>query len=221
MNTAVLVLFCKRPLINYGKQRLAAVIGPEEAHVYAEHLLECVLEDIEKWKGELVISPSRTEDMLWAEKLVGRKKSVINQGEGNLGERINRVDKQLRSLGHQNILYIGSDAPVLSINDYEDAALILEKNDVVISGALDGGVVLMGNRVMWPDLSDLPWSTDMLGKELHSLCIKNNMNTAFMTEYYDVDVPEDLVRLSEDLKHDNRISRKKLLRLLNTLEINQ
>ena len=204
-----LVLFCKRPRLGHGKQRLAAAIGAEQALAVAEAFLACALEDAATWPGPVVLAPSRQEDAEWAAALMPAG-SVLVQPEGNLGERLNHVDRELRSSGHDALLFMGSDAPVLTEDCFAKARAGLERHDVVLARAADGGVTLMGNAKPWPDLTSLPWSTPELADALQEACEDEGLSVLSFTGGYDIDVADDLLRLPEDLATDDRPARRRL-----------
>ena len=212
---ATLVIFCKRPLIYQGKQRLAATLGAKSAFCIAEALLECALEDANFWPGEVVLTISNKEDAIWASTLLERPHNVIVQNTGNLGERINSVDKQLRALGHKQLVFIGTDAPMLTPKHYKQTLNALSNHDVVLSNAEDGGVVIMANSQPWPDISKLPWSTKKLAKALTQSCLTHNLNLGYISSGYDIDVEQDLLKLKRDLANDPRIARQNLFHLVN------
>ncbi|MEH6823408.1 MAG: DUF2064 domain-containing protein [Motiliproteus sp.] len=216
---ATLVLLFKRPLIGQGKQRLAASVGPERARVLAEHFLRCALEDLAAWQGPVVLAPADPHDRVWAEQLFGRAQ-VVPQGDGNLGQRIIALDRQLRNLGHRYLVYIGSDAPALTPGHYRSVRHQLAHTDVVLSAADDGGVTIMACAHPWPvALIELPWSTDQLGETLAGCCQQQGLRLSYMEPSYDVDVELDLPRLRADLASDVRPARQALFGLLQTLAV--
>jgi len=209
-----LVLMCKRPRLHQGKQRLAAVIGPTLTLSIAEGLLECTLEDAKQWPGPVVIAISHTRDLIWAQNLIPTAE-VIYQGEGNLGQRINHIDSTLRACGHQKLVFIGTDAPMLTNAFYQGVQPCLEKADVVLTQAEDGGVVMMACNHAWPELTKLPWSTENLAAHLASLCVNHGMRLHYHQHGYDIDEFSNLARLSQDLMSDKRPARQHLLMRLN------
>ena len=210
-----LVLMCKRPQFGRGKQRLAATLGKSQAMDIAKGLLDCALEDANYWRGPLVYAVAHEEDMAWAQKLLPGNQRVLSQGSGNLGERINFVDRQLRHDGHNKLVFIGTDAPMLKHMHYQHAQENLMRHDVVLIPASDGGVVIMANALPWPNLKHLSWSTDKLGNELTLCCQNHQLNTINILSGYDIDEENHLYRLREDLISDNRPARKILLEILN------
>jgi hypothetical protein len=212
-----LVLLCKRPAIGYGKQRLARDIGKKKALVIAQRLLACALEDLSCWPGRVVISPSRSTDHAWAGGLLNRPVQVVAQEEGNLGERINRLDSLLKAAGHAQTIYIGSDAPILGRDEYQQIVAALQSYDIALCPALDGGVTMMANRQPWPDLRTLEWSTEHLGKQLENLCAENGLAVHTIRARYDLDNYQQVAQLVEELQYDSRDARQQLLQQLNQL----
>jgi len=211
---AVLVVFCRRPRLGESKQRLARALGATDALAIAQALLECVLEDALAWPGGLVIAPENPLDAHWAQGLTGRTASVQPQPPGNLGERLNAVDRAVRAAGHERVLFIGSDAPSLTLSELLAAQTALEGSDVVLVPARDGGVTLMGSRRAWPDLAPLPWSEPTLGQRLEECCRSHGRSVTRLPESYDVDEVSDLGRARCALAADERPARRRLHELL-------
>ena len=133
-----LVVMLKAPA--NAKRRLAAEIG-DLAGEAASHLLACALEDALAWPGPAWLSPANPQDQDWllseiragtmpmaavcpSPAATGNRKEgpaahrgktfgVIAQQGGNLGERINYVDGELRQRGVGDLLFVGTDCPGL------------------------------------------------------------------------------------------------------------
>lgn len=215
--TAVLVVFCRRPSLGAGKQRLAARLGGAGALAVAGALLECALEDAAAWPGELVLSPESPASAHWARQLLARPCGVEPQPPGNLGARLNGVDRALRARGHGRLLFIGTDAPALTVAGLLAADAALGHADVVLAPALDGGVTMMGAGAAWPDLCALPWSEPALGAALEECCRRAGRSVAKLPGSYDVDEPGDLGPARAALALDARPARRALHGLLSSL----
>lgn len=218
--SATLVVLCKRPTLTQGKQRLARTLGAEPTLRLAEGFLDCALEDAREWPGPVVLSPASAADREWAGGLWSGAE-VIPQGGGNLGQRIGELDRILRRGGARRLLFIGTDAPMLTATHYRSARRELAHQEVVLAAASDGGVVMMGASVPWPDLGPLPWSTAKLGTALRDLCENAGLGVTYIPPGYDIDLEEDLARLRLDLVDDARPARRRLQRLLAALRINR
>ena len=207
---ATLVIFCRRPAPGHGKQRIARAIGPELTFELATHLLHTTLEDAAGWPGPVCVAPAAEADRSWAEALLTGNHSVCPQPGGNLGERLNAVDRTLRATGAEQLIFIGSDAPLLDNEYFKQARAALETHDVVLGAAEDGGVVLMGARCSWPGLAQLPWSDDNLGAQLELLCVQQGLTVKYLPSRYDIDFEHNLSRLYADLRADPRPARRAL-----------
>lgn len=212
-----LVIFCKRPKLNQGKQRLVEDSNAESALIIARALLDCALEDARNWQGAVVLACSNSDDMEWAKSL-NLNAPVISQlplkQSGNLGDRLNFIDTELRKQGHQQLVFIGTDAPILNEKHYQEIELALKDNDIALSHADDGGVVIMANKAPWPNLTDLPWSTEKLSLGLSQLCREKKLSVAYTLSGYDIDYMADIKKLLIDLQTDLRPARQALLETL-------
>ncbi len=218
-----IVILCKRPKLHQGKQRLVEGTSSENALTIAESLLACAVEDANNWQGNVVVACSSENDIEWVKSLFENAyvMSQIPPGSSdrafNLGERLNFVDTQLRTLGHQQLLMIGTDAPILNKSHFNDALATLKTSDIALSKADDGGVVIMANRVSWPDMTNLPWSTDALSISLAELCQQQQLSVEYTLSGYDIDYVADLKKVFVDLQKDNRPARKALVKLIGEL----
>lgn len=225
-NTSSLVVFCKRPTLGQGKQRLAASIGKQQALHVAECLLECALEDVRAWQaklnGEVVLSPASEQDVAWAESLqqqvIADNVSILPQQQGNLGDRLQYVDEELRRAGHQKLIFIGTDAPALNIDALLAANERLANNDVVLQPASDGGVTMMSASCAWPELSGLPWSESNLQQALCAACLAAGRSVWLLPGSEDVDQWHDLNRVQSRLSGDCRPARQALMQCIAAIE---
>ncbi|WP_199270052.1 TIGR04282 family arsenosugar biosynthesis glycosyltransferase [Stutzerimonas stutzeri] len=211
--TPCLVLLCKKPAHGHAKQRLAVTLGQDAALSIAQAMLACALEDLHQWPGARVIAPDHVQHLGWAQSIAGAAHCMA-QPDGNLGERLNALDAQLRAWGHRQLLFIGSDCPALRPDDYLHVARRLQCADTVLLGARDGGVVLMASNRSWPDLTHLPWSTHRLASALTHLCRQAGHEVAIVGESFDVDHAQDLVPLAAALRDDERPARRRLRAVL-------
>ena len=208
-----IVLMFKAP--ERSKRRLAQQIG-DFAAAAADCLLDCALEDVESWPGPVCFSPAAPVDLEWLTSRLGSQALVVAQSEGNLGQRINHVNRELWSRGHTAQIFIGIDCPGLGPRYLEEAAAALADNDVVLGPALDGGAVLIGAKKRWPALGDLAWSDANLLRELVALCTSLEWKTIITGALADVDTAADLYAAADALSTDQRLSRRALCAWVDT-----
>jgi glycosyltransferase A (GT-A) superfamily protein (DUF2064 family) len=202
-----LVLMFKAP--QYSKRRLAAAIGAR-ARTVAEHLFDCAAADLEAWQGPTCMAPAKTSDLQFVRERRCHADVYVDQGDGNLGDRIERVNQSLIDAGYNQQLFIGTDCPALDAHYLAHADRLLLNADVVLGPAHDGGVVLMGIRGPWPPLSHLPWSTTGLRSALIEVCERSGLRVALLAAHADVDTADDLQLLPSRLRDDQRPSRRRL-----------
>lgn len=206
---STLVIFCRRPAPGVGKQRIAAELGQQSGWEVGELLLATALEDARSWRGSVVLSPATAADNVWASTLL-QNAHIVAQPNGNLGERIQSVHQHLRDNGSRSIITIGTDAPGLTSRYLDEAAASLTDCDTVIAPARDGGVILLGTRLQWPELSNLPWETPQLGQELIHLCQNAGHRLHIMPVGSDIDTRQDLIDAYTLLATDPRPARREL-----------
>jgi len=226
--TPALILFCKRPRLGFSKSRLAAEIGEAPAFAIARALLDCALEDVLAWHGPRIISPSDAEDGPWFQDIVSSLAAVSGPGDsdidilpqspgeslGGLGARLMTISTAVATQHSGPQIFIGSDSPAMTSDLLGRVAHSLESRDVVLADSADGGVTVMAARRPWPDIRDLPWSTDQLGAALSDRCRSLGLSVQHMPGGDDLDIQTDIPALLPALRADQRPARRALLSCL-------
>ncbi|MGI9257593.1 MAG: TIGR04282 family arsenosugar biosynthesis glycosyltransferase [Gammaproteobacteria bacterium] len=210
-NDSCLVVFFKAP--DRSKRRLADEIGELAARA-ATHLWDCIEEDVNSWNGSVCYAPAELSDANWLSRQLHAPHSAVLQHGRNLGARINHVDRVLRHGGERKLIFVGTDCPAMKPEYLARADVLLEDYDVVLGPASDGGVVLMGARVGWPPLTDLPWSTSKLHAELTQACLTHGLSITDLEQRDDVDTVAELLAAGQDLADDRRPARQALVNWL-------
>ncbi len=114
----------------------------------------------------------------------------------SLGSRMNNAFGQAFAMGYENVIIIGSDCYELSDEIVTSAFEALEKHDVVVGPAHDGGYYLLGMRRHYSHLfRDKVWSTsDVLLDTILDLQ-KLKVSYLLLPALRDVDEEEDLGEL--------------------------
>lgn len=162
---ARVVMMLKAPLEGYAKTRLASALGAPGAQDAYEELLKVLFDSLEDLPDmELRVSPK--ESLKWAQSMCRRPDwSVQWQGDGNLGERLERAARETL-IHHSAVVLIGADCPYIQPQDIAQAVASLETHEAVIGPARDGGYWLLGLKKPFPDLfTRMPWSTHQVYQE--------------------------------------------------------
>ena len=121
------------------------------------------------------------------------------QGEGDLGERIERI----LTLGLQQsaaVMAVGADSPAFTAAHVEAAIEYLWSYDAVVGPSLDGGFYLLALRRCPQGLfAGLPWSSVETCKALDARLREHAFSIAHLEPLFDVDTPADLRILVEYL----------------------
>lgn len=183
----MICIFAKPPVAGRSKTRLAAAVGPSRAAALARAFLDDTIAAVRElpWAQTALATTEPMQSEL----------PVLLQGEGDLGERIERVVRAALQLAPFAIA-IGADAPGLPARLLESARAALLSADAVIGPADDGGFYLLGLRSC-PEglLAGLPWSaSDTFVRTLDRLRSRAR-RVEVLDSWFDVDRVEDLVRL--------------------------
>ena len=184
-----LILFAKSPRLHKVKTRLTPRLTPAQAL----RLHEAMLAD--------------QTSFVWSLAGAGRSCEVrldVEQGEGDLGERMHRALLRAFADGAAAAAILGADAPTLPRVLVDDAfALLARGADAVVIPARDGGYVLVGASHPVPALFDgIPWGTPLVHETTRRLARAAGLVLAETAPWSDVDVESDLPRLARELAAD-------------------
>ena len=195
-----ILVFAREPLLGQVKTRLASAIGPQEAlAVYQAMLtrLGALLSKMKALEWDLwVTSNCSHEDFI---SLCNIRNIYLQSGQ-DLGRKMDAAIQQtLLDTTLDKVILIGTDCPALTEDYLDQALLALESGvDVVLGPAEDGGYVLIGMRRPQPAVfEDIPWGSDqVLLRTVEALKAKG-LSYRLLETLWDVDRPEDLVRLEQ------------------------
>ena len=193
---AVAVL-AKAPIPGFAKTRLIPALGAEGAAALASRLIDhAVATACAAGVGPVTLWAAPDETHAAFQSVRARFGiALARQPDGDLGARM------LAALAAVNgpALVIGTDCPALTAEHLRAAAEVLRGGaDVVVCPAEDGGYVLIGARKAEPALfSAMPWSTAEVMDETRRRLKALGLVWQEPVTLWDVDAPDDLVRLRE------------------------
>ena len=200
-----LVIFAKAPVPGQVKTRLCPPLTADEAATIHGTF---VLDTLERTKTAvmklklhadryLACAPSSTLAFF---RILEERHAVglIEQEGDDLGARMNRACETLFQRGYQQVLIVGTDVPSLPLDYYRQALVQLERHDVVVGPALDGGYYMIGLKNIAPALfHGIPWSTDRVLTMTREKAMDMGLLVALLPEWRDVDTIDDLRLLIE------------------------
>lgn len=153
MNDLLVMQFAKWPVLGNVKTRLAHAIGDEKAFQVHMKLMDEVLTklilakhedlgaDIELWLNEI---PAQKNDMaaILSKTSDNQVRCKVQKGS-NLGAKMaHAIISSLKS--YKKVIIVGSDCPNISTKTLKEASEALNRSDLVLGPAEDGGYVLIG-----------------------------------------------------------------------------
>jgi len=190
-----MAILAKAPIAGQVKTRLVPALGPEGAARLQSALIARTVETASRAGiGPVTLWTSLDPDHEVFTALAARfDVRLAHQHDGDLGARM------LAAIAAGPTLVIGNDCPALTPHHLRDAAAALrDGNDVVIIPAEDGGYVLIGMRRPQPAVfAAMRWSVPSVLAETRRRLAQCGLRARELAALWDVDVPEDLRRLSQ------------------------
>ena len=196
MKTVVCV-FAKPPLEGQAKTRLASQLGAPAAAALARAFFDDTWARAQRLPWARVVLASTHDDP----KAFGLEAVELwLQGEGDLGERMERVLR--RALGEApQVIALGADSPTLPVAVLETARSLLQRHDAVLGPAEDGGYTLLGlRRLPAGALSGLPWSAPDTLEATRTRLVSLGFSVGATEQGFDVDDAAGLARLAALLR---------------------
>ena len=200
--TRALIVMAKQPRAGSTKTRLTpAKTAQDAADLYAAMLDDTVARLAARDDVTLMIAAGTSRSILWFEESFPGVE-VVPQGEGTLGERLDRVLSNALQAGYESAFAISSDSPDLPDAHLTGAFELLDGDDVdvVLGPSEDGGYWTIG----WKE----PWTDMVVGVEMsRSDVLENSVRiaeesgarVALAGEWYDIDEIADVERLKQAL----------------------
>ena len=198
MTKEALLIFTKNPVPGKVKTRLAATVRNDVAFSVYQQLVKHTLVitsglPVDKF---VFYSDEVEQEDVWNEKHYLKQ---LQQGN-NLGERMNNAFASTFKKGVNKVVVIGTDCPGLDAGIIMNAFTYLDKYNVVIGPAADGGYYLLGMKQHHPQLfENIPWSTNIVLEETISKCVASHLDYWLLPVLNDIDEEKDLIHLKKNV----------------------
>lgn len=211
MPETALVVMARYPQVGTTKTRLARTIGDEDTVL----LYQAFLTDLaHKFAGEVcdlhwAYTPADVDYLSFmatlAPSLTQYMHAFPQQGL-DLGARLHHVFRWTHDREYQGTIVIGSDSPQISLKIVEQARRALEKADVVLGPANDGGYYLIAMRRPYDVFCGIPMSTSVVAQKTIELAQSQGLKVHTLEHLFDIDELPDLVRLAQLLETDSSLA---------------
>jgi rSAM/selenodomain-associated transferase 2/rSAM/selenodomain-associated transferase 1 len=200
----VVAIMGRAPELGKVKSRLAASVGEAGALAVHTALGKAVAHRLSAGlsaprNGWAIITPGEKLDEAAA--WLGDPWRVMPQGEGDLGERMNRVAESAFSCGAKRVVLFGTDCAEVSRADLDAAFAALQNHDAVIGPAEDGGYWCIGLSRPLPALfRNIAWGTARVARFTRERADVEGITLAELRTLSDVDRIDDLQALISRLR---------------------
>ncbi len=208
------MLMAKAPVVGEVKTRLIGAFSPAEAtELYINFLrdtfalMERVSEDRQSVSLILCYTPEGEEEAFVT---IEREGSLMLAQRGDdLGQRLCNCFADLFELGFDSVVVIGADSPTLPDEFlFEAFDSLSSRSDLVIGPAEDEGYYLIGMRMLHDVIfEEIPWSTGGVLAATSERARHDGLNLITLRVWYDVDTPDELARLEEELLGNRDLAR--------------
>ena len=192
MTKQALLIFAKNPEAGKVKTRLAATIGTKAALDVYKQLVEHTISVTNCLPVDKMVFYS---DFVFGEDAWNTEHYLKQVQNGkDLGERMNNAFDSAFKNGYDRIVIIGTDCPELNAEIIMNAFACLDKYDVVIGPAEDGGYYLLGLKQLCSEIfENIHWSTSTVFDETTRKCAALQLTYGLLPLLKDNDVENDLL----------------------------
>ncbi len=207
MRDVSVIVMAKSPVVGRVKTRLfkGGVYSPAGACAVYEAMLACVVARVDRVARELgagcVLAVDEASVM--PERFVLPGWEVVEQGGGDLGERL---DRQWQRLGGRGVVFLGVDCPDVPSSSLEQAIRVAAgegEHPAAVGPTSDGGYwTLSAVRYLPALLRGIDWGTDKVYDQTLAAGASAGVAVGSLTGWHDVDEPGDVAALAGRLGHD-------------------
>jgi hypothetical protein len=124
---------------------------------------------------------------------LGRERQYVEQGDGDLGQRMERAFQKNFQKKCRHVVLVGTDCPQMTAFHVKEAFFALKIHDVVIGPSEDGGYYLIGLSQIVPELFvSIEWGTEKVFEKTMERAKQRNLSVRVLGRLSDVDTPDDL-----------------------------
>ena len=198
-------MFTREPIPGMTKTRLMPRYTPEQCANLHLCFLKDIAREIAKTDADIYVSYTGGEPRQ-LKKVFRHSAEYMKQRGDDLGSRMLNTIKDVKSLGYDKIVLIGTDVPELKASTIEDAFSKLEIADTVIGPTQDGGYYLIGMN----EVCEAAFNVERYG--VSTVCedtvrsINESEHTVIATDsYQDIDDAEDVHGYIERMRSDKHL----------------
>ena len=197
------MLLTRYPEAGKTKTRLIPHLGAQRAALLQRRMTEYLVSELRPpqqdspWALEVHFAGGSVGEM---RRWLGTELTYRAQPGGDLGDRLQQTFAQGFRQQRERIVVIGSDCPAITASHVEQAFQALQRHQVVLGPAQDGGYYLVGlSGPCDPLFQNIAWSTPQVFEQTMAIVTRLQLSLATLEPLPDIDRPEDLATLPPPL----------------------
>jgi rSAM/selenodomain-associated transferase 1 len=198
----VLAIMIKAPRTGHVKTRLGGAYPPDAILSLYRALVGDTIELARRERLRTVAICPAGDEAAVREWLPPDVEVVAQRGAG-LADGLRSTFDLLCTPEGRPVIAFNADSPHLPIGALSAAYAALGASDVVVGPCDDGGYYLVGARAPHPEL----FEASAMGRESACAALlfaaeRQGLTVGLVAEHYDIDVPDDVLRLAADLSNE-------------------
>ena len=190
--TCVLGVFLKNWTTLPVKTRLARDLGSDSAKEIYCQMVDILHQTLQKYSNAQIVwcVAGGFEGL---DSILSQSSEVIEQSDGDLGQRMANFCEIQFNRGAERVLIIGTDSLYLDSSDFDFAIECLETKRLVFQPSPDGGYTLVGMNSFTPEIfENMPWSQSHLMETSVNLMKNLRFDYNLLKQRNDIDTLSDL-----------------------------
>ena len=191
-----LIIFTRYPEPGKTKTRLIPALGEVGAANLQQQMTEYTIFQVKELQKITTVSVEvrfTGGDLEKMQNWLGNDLLYQFQGEGDLGQRMERSLVNAFNQTAKQVIIIGTDCPDLNSQILLTAFEKLQVFNLVLGPAMDGGYYLIGLQKPAAELfTNIQWGTAEVFAKTVEIAEKLNLSIGYLSSLADIDRPEDL-----------------------------
>jgi len=218
-----LIIFTRYPAPGTTKTRMIPVLGSKGAADLQRQMTDCLVSKVKAiTDGQSLSLEVRFQggSARLMRKWLGPSLTYRRQGRGDIGRRMLRALADGFQDGYTAIVIIGADIPDISGAIIQHAFEGLEKTNLVLGPAADGGYYLIGlrktdgNQAYLELFETIAWGTSKVLSQTIAAADRLGIGYALLDTLQDVDRPADLKIWNRAFRSESGLTAKRLISII-------
>ena len=206
-----IIIMAKVPRAGNVKTRLQPFLAPDECATVGEAFLSDAIKKTRGACDSLIVAFAPASEKNYFARFDDANLTVLEQRGADLGEKMrNAFEFAFELNADANVVMIGTDSPTFPAEFIEKAFEFLETGaDAALGKADDGGFYLIGLRrkIHARIFENVEWSSPRVFEQTTRNVERLKINLKLVPSWFDVDAPEDLRRLREEITTDKTVQK--------------